>query len=58
MADPLSITASVVGITTATIQSLRFICTIIGDIKDVSTALENLRSDFEAIKLVLKYLLI
>ena len=47
MTDPLSITASVVGITTAAIQSVNFLYTTIGNIKDVPTALgiKNTKAD-------------
>ena len=53
MAGPLSITASVIGITTAAIGSVKFIYTTIGDIKDVPTALGNIRSDLQAVEPVL-----
>lgn len=56
MTDPLSITASVVGITTAAIGSVKFLRTTIGDIKDVPTALGNIRSDLQAIEPVLQEL--
>lgn len=56
MTDPLSITASVVAITTAAIGSVKFLHTTIGDIKDVPTALENIRSDLGAIEPVLQKL--
>ena len=56
MIDPLSITASVVGITTAAIGSVKFLHTTIGDVKDVPTALGNIRSDLEAVEPVLQKL--
>lgn len=56
MADPLSITASVVAITTATIGSVKFLHTTIGDIKDVPTALGNIRSNLGAIEPILQKL--
>lgn len=56
MTDPLSITTSVVAITTATIGSVKFLHTIIGDIKDVPTALGNIRLDLGAIEPVLQIL--
>ena len=65
MTDPLSITASVVGITTAAIESVKFLHTTISDIKDVPTALGNIRSDLQTgsgfnlllIKLLKNYIL-
>ena len=57
MTDPLSITASVVGITTATIGSVKFLYTTIGDIKDVPTALGNIRLDLQAVEPVLQKLI-
>lgn len=56
MIDPVSITASVVGITTAAIGSVKFLYTTIGDIKDVPTALGNIRSDLQAVEPVLQKL--
>jgi hypothetical protein len=56
MADPLSITASAVGITTAALGSIKLLYTTIGDIKNVPTALENIRSDLRAVELVLQKL--
>ena len=57
MTDPLSITASVVGITTAAIGSVKFLYTTISDIKDVPNALGNIRSDLQAVEPVLQKLL-
>ena len=57
MTDPLSITASVVGITTAAIGSVNFLYTTISDIKDVPTALGNIESDLRAVEPVLQKLL-
>ncbi len=54
MTDLLSITASVVAITTAAIGSVKFLYTIIGDIKDIPTTLGNIRSDLGAIEPVLQ----
>ena len=56
MSDPLSITASVIGITTAAIGSVKFLHTTISDIKDVPTALRNIRSDLQAVEPVLQKL--
>ena len=56
MTDPLSITASVVAITTAAIGSVKFLHTTIGDIKDVPTALGNIRTDLEAVEPILQVL--
>lgn len=58
MTDPLSITASVVGITTAAIESVKFLHTTISDIKDVPTALGDIRSDLQAVEPLLQNLLI
>ena len=58
MTDPPSITASVVGITTAAIGSVKFLYTTIGDIKDAPTALGNIRLDLQAVEPVLQKLLI
>lgn len=57
MTDPLSITAAAIAITTATIQSVKFLYTTISDIKDVPTALGDIRSDLQAVEPVLKELL-
>lgn len=56
MTDLLSITTSVVGITTTTIGSVNLLYTTISDIKDVPTALGNIRSDLQAIEPVLQKL--
>ncbi len=56
MADPLGVSASVVGIATAAIQSVHFIHTTTGDIKDVLTALRRIRSDLQALEGVLQKL--
>lgn len=53
MTNPLSITASVIGITTAAIGSVKFLRTTISDIQDVPTALANIRSDLQAVEPVL-----
>ena len=56
MTEPLSITASVVGITTAAIGSVKFLYTTIDNIKDIPTALGNIRSDLQAVEPVLQEL--
>ena len=56
MTDPLSITASVVGVTTAAIASVKLLYTTISDIKDVPIALGNIRSDLQAVAPVLQKL--
>ena len=56
MADPLSVTASVVGITTAALQSVQFLAKTIGDIKDVPDIVKSIRADLQAIEPVLRNL--
>ena len=56
MIDPLSITAAVVGITTAAIGSVKVLYTTIGDIKDVPTALRSIESDLQAVEPLLQKL--
>lgn len=58
MIDLVGFTAAVVGITTAAIGSVKFLYITIGDIKDVPTALENIRSDLQAVEPVLQNLII
>lgn len=58
MTEPLSITTSVVGITTAVIGSVKFLYTIISNIKDVPTTLGNIRSDLQVVEPVLQELYI
>ena len=53
MTDPLRITASVIDITTAAIESVKFLHTTISDIKDVLATLENIRSDLQIVKPIL-----
>ncbi|KAK3177894.1 hypothetical protein OEA41_000026 [Lepraria neglecta] len=57
MIEPVGFTASVVGITTAAIGSIKFLYTTIGDIKDVPTTLRNIKSDLKALEPVLQKLL-
>ena len=45
MADPLSVTASVVGITTAALQSVQFLAKTIDTIKDVPDTIKSIRAD-------------
>ena len=47
-----------VAITTAAIESVKFLHTTISDIKDVPTALGNIRSDLRAVEPILQKLLI
>ena len=56
MTDPLGVTASVVAITTAAIGSVKLLHTTMGNIKDVPTALRNIRSDLQAVEPVLQKL--
>ena len=58
MSDPVSLTAGVVGITTAAIQSVNFLYTTIRDIEGVPTILGNIRTDLEAVEPVLQNLII
>ncbi|MCJ1383791.1 hypothetical protein MMC17_006905 [Xylographa soralifera] len=58
MTDPLGVAASVVGITTAAIGSVKFLYTTISDINDVPIALGNIRSDLQAVEPILQKLLI
>lgn len=56
MADPLSVIASVVGITTAVLQSVQFLAKTIGDIKDVPDTIKSIRADLQAVEPVLRNL--
>lgn len=53
MTDPFSITTRMVAIATAAIGSVKFLYITIGDIKDVPTALGNIRSDLQAVEPIL-----
>lgn len=53
MIDPLSIIASMIVITIVAIESVKFLHITIGDIKDVSIALGNIRLNLEAIESIL-----
>ena len=56
--DSLSITASIVDITIAIIESVKFLYIIISDIKNVFTTLENIRSNLQVVELLFQKLLI
>src|SRR5947208_9673826 len=56
MADPLSVTASVVGITTAALQSVQFLAKTIDTIKDVPDTIKSIRADLQAVEPVLHHL--
>jgi hypothetical protein len=57
MADPLSITASVIGIATAALQSVQFLVQTIDGVKGVPDVIQNISSDLRAIQPVLQSLL-
>ncbi len=56
MADPLSVTASVVGIATSALMSLQFLSTTIDNIKDAPDTIRNIKSDLLAVEPVLRSL--
>ncbi|PVH69236.1 hypothetical protein DL98DRAFT_474010 [Cadophora sp. DSE1049] len=56
MADPLSITASVVGITTAALQSAQFLVKTIDNIKDAPGTIKDLSADLRVFESVLQEL--
>lgn len=56
MTDPLSITASLAGITTAALASIQLLYTTISDIKDVPAALGDIKSDLQAVEPVIQKL--
>ena len=56
MADPLSITASVLGVTTAALQSVQYLVSKIDNVKSVPEAISNVKSDLQAVQPVLKQL--
>lgn len=56
MADPLSVTASVVGITTVALQSVQFLAKSIDTIKNVPDTIKSIRADLQAVELVLHHL--
>jgi hypothetical protein len=54
--DPLSITASVVGITTAALQSVQFLAKTIGNVKDAPDTVRSVGTDLQAVEPVLQNL--
>jgi len=52
--DPLSITASVVGITTAALQSAQFLVKTINNVKDVPYTIKEISIDLRAVESVLQ----
>jgi hypothetical protein len=54
--DPLSISASVVSITTAALQSARFLLKIIDDIKDAPCTIKDISADLRVVEPVLREL--
>ncbi|KAG4435557.1 hypothetical protein IFR05_008968 [Cadophora sp. M221] len=54
--DPLSITASVVGITTAALQSAQFLVKTIDNIKDAPSTIKDLSADLRVVESVLREL--
>jgi hypothetical protein len=53
MTDPLSVVASVVGITTAALQTVQFLSQTIDNIKDVPDTIKSVRADLQAVEPVL-----
>ncbi|KAL3427465.1 hypothetical protein PVAG01_00974 [Phlyctema vagabunda] len=56
MADPLGVTASVVGITTAALQSAQFLVKTIDNIKDAPGTIKDLNADLRVVESVLQEL--
>ncbi|KAH7556747.1 hypothetical protein BM1_06181 [Bipolaris maydis] len=56
MADPLSMTASVLAVVTATIQSVQFVVTTIDNIESVPETVKEIRNELTALKLILQHL--
>jgi hypothetical protein len=54
MADPLSVVASIVGITTAALQTLQFLSHSIDSIKDVPDTIKSVKADLQAVEPVLR----
>lgn len=54
--DPLSITASVVGITAAALQSAQFLAKAIDNVKDAPDTIKDISADLRAVELVLQNL--
>jgi hypothetical protein len=53
MTDPLSVVASVVGITTAALQTVQFLSQTIDNTKDVPDTIKSVRADLQAVEPVL-----
>jgi hypothetical protein len=56
MMDPLSITASVVGITTAALQSAQFLAKTIENVRDAPSTVTDISADLRAVETVLQKL--
>ncbi|KAJ0415416.1 hypothetical protein BJY00DRAFT_293548 [Aspergillus carlsbadensis] len=56
MVDGLSVAASVVGLATAALQSLQFLYTTIGNLKDVPQTIANIKGDLQSLQAVLEKL--
>ncbi|KAK7985499.1 hypothetical protein PG996_005260 [Apiospora saccharicola] len=56
MAEFVGTTASIVGITTAALQSVQFLVTTIHNVKDAPTTVKNINVDLRAVELVLQEL--
>ena len=54
--DPLSITASFVGITTAALQSAQFLAKTIDNVKDAPGTVKDISADLRTVKPVLQSL--
>ena len=52
--DPLSITASVVGITTAALQSAQFLVKTIDNVKDAPHTIKDISTDLRVVESVLQ----
>lgn len=54
--DPLSVTASVVGITTAALQSAQFLAKTIDNVKDAPVTMKNISADLRTVEPILQSL--